>query len=374
MTQKLKQTPLAPMHAQYRARMVAFHGWSMPLFYAATGMLAEHRLTRTAASLFDISHMGQLRLVGRDRAANLERLVPVRMSKLRIGDNKYTFMLNEKGGIIDDMIVGNDRGAIFIVCNASRKKAVCDHIAAQLEGDCQLQVIEDNALIAIQGPEAARIYDIVDETLAELTFMKSKWIRINGSKCRVTRGGYTGEDGFEVAVPKEGALPFAELMLEALNCRPAGLGARDTLRLEAGLCLYGNDLSPKVSPVEAGLGWAIAKSARKDACFVGSEVVLDQLANGTARKHVGIAVDGKVPLRAGAELLVAGRRVGKVTSGTFSPQLGRPIALGYVKAEHVGIDTPLKAVVRDKEIECKVTKLPFVPHRYVHKPKGGGPR
>ena len=329
-------------------------------------MIAEHKQTRNASSLFDISHMGQLRLVGKNRAANLELLAPVSFSKLRIGDNKFTFMLDEKGGIIDDMVIGVDKGAIFIVCNASRKADVCEHITKNLHGDCQLEVEEGNALVAVQGPASARLYDIIDETLKDMTFMKSRWIKINGKKSRVTRCGYTGEDGYEISVPADASYGLADLLLGSLDCKLAGLGARDTLRLEAGLCLYGNELGLDTSPIEARLGWAIVKSARKDAAFIGAEAVLDQIKNGTPRKLVGLVVDGKVPIRAGAELIADGKRIGAVTSGTFSPQLEKPIALGYVETAHAKTDTPLLALVRGKEIACMVASLPFVPHRYVH--------
>ncbi|MBI2751975.1 MAG: glycine cleavage system aminomethyltransferase GcvT [Betaproteobacteria bacterium] len=360
----LLQTPLHALHLELGARMVPFAGYEMPVQFPA-GILAEHRHTRAHASLFDVSHMGQARLHGPDAAAALESLVPADIIGLARGRQRYVFFTNEAGGILDDLMVANAGDHLFLVVNAARK----EHDFALLRSRCTVEVPADRALLALQGPDAAGVMEKLAPDAAALAFMSITQVIIEGIECLLARSGYTGEDGFEISVPASSAEKLARLLLRQDAVKPAGLGARDSLRLEAGLCLYGHDIDESTTPVEAGLGWAIQKSRRRGGAreggFPGAGVILDQLERGTARKRVGILPEGRAPIREGAALEdCEGRRVGRLTSGGFGATLDAPIAMGYVQAEFAAPGTILRAAVRGKPRTCRVSMLPFIPHRY----------
>ena len=362
-------TPLHALHLELGARMVPFAGYEMPVQYAA-GILAEHRHTRAHASLFDVSHMGQARLHGPDAAAALESLVPADIIGLARGRQRYAFFTNEAGGILDDLMVANAGDHLFLVVNAARK----EHDFALLQSRCTVEVLADRALLALQGPEAAGVMQKLAPEAAALAFMSVTRIAIEGIECLVARSGYTGEDGFELSVPASIAEQLARILLRQDAVKPAGLGARDSLRLEAGLCLYGHDLDETTTPVEAALGWAIQKSRRRGGAreggFPGAGVILDQLERGTARKRVGILPEGRAPIREGVALEDSeGRTVGRLTSGGFGATLDSPIVMGYVQTDHAAPGTILRAVVRGKPRTCRVSTLPFIPHRYYRGPQ-----
>ncbi len=349
--------------------MVPFAGYEMPVQYAA-GILAEHRHSRTCASLFDVSHMGQARVRGSDAAAALESLAPVDVIGLAPGRQRYAFFTSESGGILDDLMVANMGNHLFLVVNAARK----ENDFRLLQARCTAEVLADRALLALQGPEAGKVMARLAPEAAALAFMSIARTAIEGIDCIVSRSGYTGEDGFEISVPASGAEKLARLLLGHDEVRPAGLGARDSLRLEAGLCLYGHDIDETTTPVEAGLGWAIQKSRRRGGAreggFPGADVILDQLERGTARIRVGILPDGRAPIREGESLEDSeGRTVGKLTSGGFGATLDAPVAMGYVRSNCAAEGTLLRAVVRGKQRACRVSALPFVPHRYYRGPR-----
>jgi aminomethyltransferase len=357
----IKTTPLDDLHHRLGARMVAFAGWSLPVQFAGT--LAEHAHTRAAASLFDVSHMGQISLHGPDAAQNLERLVPGDIINLAPGRQRYTLLTNELGGIIDDLMVANARGHLFIVLNAARTEADLTHL--RLHGFVPEQH-EDRALLALQGPQAAAIMGRLSPEAAALPFLGVTTAPVAGITCWISRSGYTGEDGFELSVPAQDAEALAAKLLAEPECAPAGLAARDTLRLEAGLCLYGQDIDMLSSPIEAGLAWSIPKRRREAKDYLGAPVIHDHLANGPTRRRVGILPDGRAPARAGATIAATDEtEAGTVTSGTFSPTLGVPIAMGYVRRDLATQGTPLALLVRGQRLPATVAALPFVPHRFV---------
>jgi aminomethyltransferase len=361
----LKATPLDAWHRAFGARMVPFAGYAMPVQYQ--GVLAEHLHCRAQAALFDVSHMGQATLSGVGAAAALERLVPGDMLGLRPGRQRYTLLTNEAGGILDDLMVaslGAER--LFLVANASRKEIDFVHIAANLPSGVQLRPHEDRALLALQGPAAAAVIGRIAAEAAELPFMGVVAVTLAGASCLVSRSGYTGEDGFELSVPADNVLAVAQRILDEPEVVPAGLGARDSLRLEAGLCLYGNDIDELTSPIEADLAWVIGKRRRTTWDFPGAAVIRDQLENGTTRRRVGIRPDGRAPARALTEI-VAGdsTAAGTITSGGFSPTLSAPIAMGYVRKDLAAPGTALHLMVRGKPLPARVVPMPFVPHRYV---------
>ncbi len=361
----LKITPLDAWHRAQGARMVPFAGYAMPVQYQ--GVLAEHLHCRSQAALFDVSHMGQATLTGATAAAALERLVPGDMAGLKAGRQRYTLLLNESGGIIDDLMVanlGNDR--LFLVVNASRKDDDFTHIATDLPAGVQLQPHDDRALLALQGPAAAAVMARIGPEAAQLPFMGVATVSLAGIPCLVSRSGYTGEDGFEISVPAEQAEALAQRLVAEPEVAPAGLGARDSLRLEAGLCLYGNDIDELTTPVEAGLVWVIGKRRRMAWDFPGATVVRDQLDNGAVRHRVGIRPDGRAPARAQTDIVAGdGTAAGIVTSGGFSPTLSAPIAMGYVRKDLAADGTALHLIVRGKQLPARVVPMPFVPHRYV---------
>lgn len=358
------RTPLYKLHLELGAKMVPFAGFALPLNYPA-GIKAEHLHTRAAAGLFDVSHMGQLRLEGERRAGALETLVPVDVAGIAEGRMRYGFFTNHSGGILDDLMIANAGDHLYVVVNASRKAEDIAHLSAGLGEGARLHELTDRALLALQGPKAAEVLARVAPEVAEMAFMSTRVVRLDGVDCRLSRSGYSGEDGYEISVPADAAEALARRLLAFGEVLAIGLGARDTLRLEAGLPLYGQDLDESTSPVEAGLTWAIGKRRREEGGFLGAEAVLGQIRDGATRKRVGLAPEGRAPVREGAEVAdEEGRRIGQVTSGAFSPSLGRPIAMAYLEAERTQAETRVFALVRGKPLPCLVVKLPFVRHNY----------
>ncbi len=362
----LARTSLHPLHLELGARMVAFAGYEMPLHYT-DGILAEHRHCRAAAVLFDVSHMGQAWLsADSDVAGALETLAPGDIAGLAPGAMRYTVLLNEQGGVIDDLIVARPdlRERLALVVNASRKAVDYRHVGERLAGRARVEPAGGLGMLALQGPGAEAALAALCPAAGGLRFMGRARLAIDGIACVVSRSGYTGEDGFEISVPANRACDVARLLLARPGVTPAGLGARDVLRLEAGLCLYGQDLDETTSPVEAGLAWTIPRRRRSAGDFPGAERILRELARGSARRRVGLLPEGRIPARAGAAVRDRrGRPVGKVCSGGFSPALGAPIAMGYVEAAHGEPDTCLALSIRGKDVPCRVAALPFVAHR-----------
>jgi aminomethyltransferase len=360
----LKTVPLDAWHRAFGARMVEFAGYAMPVQYQ--GVLAEHLHCRGQAALFDVSHMGQATLSGATAAAALERLVPGDMLGLKPGRQRYTLLTNEAGGIFDDLMVANlGEEGLFLVVNASRKDIDFTHIAANLPSGVQLRPHEDRALLALQGPDAAAVIGRIGPEAAHLPFMGVAAVTLAGVPCLVSRSGYTGEDGFEISIPPGSAQVVAQRILDEPEVVPAGLGARDSLRLEAGLCLYGNDIDELTSPIEADLAWVIGKRRRAAWDFPGAAAIRDQLEHGAVRYRVGIRPDGRAPARALTEIVGGdGTEAGTVTSGGFSPTLSAPIAMGYVRKDLAVIGTALHLMVRGKPLPARVVPMPFVPHRY----------
>jgi aminomethyltransferase len=362
----LKVTPLDAWHRARGARMVEFAGYSMPVQYQ--GVIAEHLHCRSQAVLFDVSHMGQATLTGPTAATALERLVPGDIAGLKLGRQRYTLLTNEAGGIKDDLMVANLGGdRLFLVVNAACKEADFTHIAANLPPTVQLQPHDDRALLALQGPAASTVIGRLGQEAAGQPFMGVLNVTLAGIPCVVSRSGYTGEDGFEISVSAEQAEALADRLVAEPEVAPAGLGARDSLRLEAALCLYGNDIDELTSPVEAGLTWVIGKRRRANWDFPGAAAIRDQLENGAVRHRVGIRPDGRAPARAQTDIVAGdGTAAGVITSGSFSPSLNAPIAMGYVRKDLVADGTPLHLIVRGKPLPARVVPLPFVPHRYAH--------
>ncbi len=371
-TTDLKSTPLRALHEELGARMVPFAGYAMPVQYRA-GIIAEHLHTRRAAGLFDVSHMGQItiraRTPGEDPARALERLVPSRLVTLAPGRMRYTVLLNDAGGIIDDLIVTRTDaadGELFAVVNAARKEVDLGHLEERIGADVAIARHEDRALLALQGPRAEEALAALVPDAAALAFMQWGRFAWEGEELWISRSGYTGEDGFEISVPAAAAEPLARALLAHEAVEAAGLGARDSLRLEAGLCLYGHDIDETTDPVEADLAFTIAKARREAADFPGAGRILKALAEGPARRRVGLKLQGRAIAREGAEIRTAdgAGTVGRVTSGCYSPCLERPIAMGYVARGHDAPGTALSVVIRGRTEPAEVVALPFVPHRY----------
>jgi aminomethyltransferase len=359
----LERTALYPLHLRLRAHMVPFAGYEMPVHYEP-GILAEHRHTREQAGLFDVSHMGQLRLHGADMARRLEALVPGDLQALGPMRLRYTLLLNEAGGILDDLIATRLEDGLQLVLNAAQKHADLAHLEARL-GGAGLEPQFDRALLALQGPMAAAVLARFAAGIDRLAFMSAAAIRLGGIDCQVSRSGYTGEDGFEIGLAAADAPGLAELLLAEAEVWPIGLGARDSLRLEAGLCLYGHDIDATTTPVEADLAWTIGRRRRAEGGFPGAATVLRQLAEGAPRRRVGIRPDGRAPAREGTPITdAAGRPIGQVTSGGFGPSVGGPIAMGYVDRAHAEAGTAVALVVRDVPRAARIAPLPFVPTRY----------
>ena len=365
----LLHTPLHALHLEAGAKMVPFAGYDMPVQYAL-GVKKEHLHTRDAAGLFDVSHMGQLRLHGVNAAKALEALVPVDILDLPEGKQRYAFFTNEQGGILDDLMVANLGSHLFVVVNAACKAQDIAHIQAHLPADVSLEVIEDRALLALQGPKAAEVLARLQPAVSTMSFMDIQHVNIDGVECIVSRSGYTGEDGYEISVPAAEAAALARKLTAFDEVEWIGLGARDSLRLECGLCLYGHDLDTTTTPVEASLLWAISKVRRADGeragGFPGDAIILDQITNKSVdRKRIGLVGETKAPVREGTELFSAqGERIGIVTSGTAGPTAGVPVSMAYVDTEYADIGTAILAEVRGKKLPMTVTKMPFVPQRY----------
>ncbi len=363
----LARTPLYDEHRALGATLVGFAGYAMPVRYPA-GIMAEHTHARTAAGLFDVAHMGQVRLGGADAIPALERLVPGDIAGLASGAMRYTQFTSDDGGILDDLIVTRIDGGLLLVVNAACKEADLRHLNERLEGDVALEVLAERALIALQGPQAAAVLERHAPGCAGLGFMTAGRFTIGGTDALISRSGYTGEDGFEISLPTDETAAFWRGLTAEPEVEPVGLGARDSLRLEAGLCLYGHDIDETTSPVEAGLAWSIGKRRRAEGGFPGAERIRRELAEGPRRRRVGIRPDGRAPAREGTAVLDAeGTTIGAVTSGGFGPTVGGPVAMGYVAAEAAEAGRPVSLPVRDKPRPATIVKLPFVPHSY-HRP------
>jgi len=368
---QLARTPLYDLHVARGARMVAFAGYAMPLNYPL-GILKEHLHTRASAGLFDVSHMGQAVLIGPDHAttaAALETLLPADIRNLTPGQQRYSQLLDDSGGIIDDLMVtrpcAEQDGRLLLVVNAARRDVDFAYLRRRLPAPVTLAE-QKRALIALQGPAAAGLMERLSPAAARLGFMRACEGRLGGFDCHISRSGYTGEDGFEISIAAEEARALAELVLAEQAVEPIGLGARDSLRLEAGLCLYGRDLDESVSPVEAALEWSIAKRRREEGGFPGAERIRAELRAGPARRRVGLTPQGRAPAREGSNILAAsGEAIGTVTSGGFGPSLNGPLAMGYVALAHAGVGTRVDLMVRGKALAAEVVAMPFVAHRYV---------
>ena len=366
----LLTTPLNALHVELGARMVPFAGYSMPVQYPA-GLMAEHHHTRTAAGLFDVSHMGQLRLVGADAAAAFETLIPVDVIGLQAGKQRYGLLLNDEGGIIDDLMFVNRGADLFVIVNGACKVGDIAHIQARIGQRCDVIPMPERALLALQGPQAVAALSRMVPGVEKLVFMTGGSFSWAGADLFITRSGYTGEDGFEISVHNDHAEALARALLAQPEVKPVGLGARNSLRLEAGLCLYGNDIDTTTTPVEAALNWAMQKVRRTGGAraggFPGADTVLAQL-DGTlplTRVRVGLVATERVPVREHVKLEnMDGQTVGEVTSGLLSPTLNQPIAIAYVEPDYAAAGTELYAMVRGKPVPMTVTPTPFVPTRY----------
>ena len=371
----LLKTPLNDLHLSLGARMVPFAGYSMPVQYPM-GLMAEHHHTRSAAGLFDVSHMGQLRLVGPDAAAALESLLPVDVIDLPVGKQRYGLLLNDAGGIIDDLMFFKREADIFVIVNGACKVGDIAHIQARIGQRCQVIPMPERALLALQGPQAVTALSRLAPGVEKLVFMTGGYFTVQaggqGIDVFLTRSGYTGEDGFEISVHESQAEALAKTLLAQPEVKPIGLGARNSLRLEAGLPLYGNDIDNGTTPVEAGLNWAMQKVRRTGGAraggFPGAAKILAQLAGGAdapTRKRVGLLALERVPVREHVELQnLAGQRIGEVTSGLLGPTIDKPVAMGYVSAEYAALGSKVNAIVRGKPVPLEVVSMPFVPTRY----------
>lgn len=372
MNEPLKHTPLYDLHVSLGAKMVPFAGYEMPVQYPM-GVMEEHQHTRHKAGLFDVSHMGQLRIRprsggGAEAAAVFETLVPMDFIALPEGRQRYALLTNEQGGIRDDLMVARQAGDLFAVVNAANKDSDAAYIEKQLAGDCQVTRQFDRALLALQGPKAVDVIVDLFPQAAAMRFMDCVDTTLDGVAVTLSRSGYTGEDGFELGLPADKAEAVARKLLDHPDVAPIGLGARDSLRLEAGLCLYGQDLDTTTTPVEAALVWSIQKSRRpggeRAGGYPGAEMIAQQLETGVYRKRVGLIPEGRAPIRAGVELFAdeAGtEKVGRVSSGGFGPTVGGPVAMGYVSKEKAALDTPLFASLRGRMVPVVVRRMPFVP-------------
>ena len=374
-TTELILTPLHALHLELGARMVPFAGYSMPVQYPA-GLVAEHHHTRCAAGLFDVSHMGQLRLVGADAAAAFESLMPVDVIDLPVGKQRYGLLLNIEGGIIDDLMFVNRGEDIFVIVNGACKAGDIAHIQERIGARCQVIPMPEKALLALQGPQAVSALSRLAPGVEQLVFMTGGTFEVacgaQAVSCFVTRSGYTGEDGFEISVDDTHAELLARTLLAQAEVKPVGLGARNSLRLEAGLCLYGNDIDDTPTPVDGGLNWAMQKVRRTGGAraggFPGATKVLAQL-NGTpgalTRRRVGLIALERIPVREHTELQSAvGARIGEVTSGLLGPTIDKPVAMGYVAAEYAQLGTRINAIVRGKPVPMEVVAMPFVATHY----------
>ena len=371
----LRHTPLHALHVRRGARLVPFAGYEMPVQYS-TGIIKEHLHTREAAGLFDVSHMGQLLVRARsgdqaEAARALELLVTSDVLSMSKGRQRYALLTNDRGGILDDLMIVNLGDRFILIVNASRKDADEERLCELLSGTCNIERLDTRALLALQGPSAEAALSQLGPNVGPMRFMDVREISIHGIECFVSRSGYTGEDGFEISVPADAAEELATKLLQQSDVAMIGLGARDSLRLEAGLCLYGNDIDESTTPIEAGLTWAIQPSRRFDGArpggFPGADIVLQQIAAGASRMRVGLRPQGRGPIRAGAALFLeesAREPVGHITSGGFGPTINAPIAMGYVGADVARHGALLFAEVRGKRLPVSIASLPFVRHNY----------
>ncbi len=369
----LLQTPLHALHQRLGARMVPFAGYAMPVQYPA-GLIAEHKQCRESAALFDVSHMGQVKLIGADAAPALETLVPVDVIDLGVGKQRYAFFTNATGGLLDDLMIVRPTpevgfGDLFLVVNAGCKDADIRHLTANIGHRCQVVPMPERALLALQGPRAVDALARLNPAVQELVFMTGGLFALAGAVCFVTRSGYTGEDGFEISVPAEAAEALAMSLLAHPAVKPAGLGARDTLRLEAGMCLYGHDIDERTSPVEAGLTWAIQKVRRPGGAraggYPGADVIESHLAGAAPSKRVGLVGLERAPVREGTPIVDAqGHKLGTVTSGTLGPSVNQPVAMAYLPLDHAKPQLEVYAEVRGRRLPMRVSPMPFHPHSY----------
>ncbi|MGH6839562.1 MAG: glycine cleavage system aminomethyltransferase GcvT [Methylocella sp.] len=369
----LARTALYDLHRALGARLVGFAGYAMPVQYPS-GIVSEHLQTRARAGLFDVSHMGQAILAGPRAVRRLETLAPGDIAALGPGRMRYTQLLDAEGHILDDLMVTRlpdeaGRERLFLVVNAATKGADFAHLAAELP-DCALTVLGDRALLALQGPRAAEVLrqhvsSAAAESVSAMPFMSAKRLQWHGVLLNISRSGYTGEDGFEISIPAAASAAFAQELLAEADVRPIGLGARDSLRLEAGLCLYGHDIDNTIGPVEAGLMWSISPRRRAEGGFIGYQQVKREIDHGPSRLRVGFLLENKAPAREGAGIATLdGQIIGRLTSGGFAPSLGRPVAMGYVDAAHAAPGTQVCLIVRGKPLAAKIVPMPFVPHHY----------
>ena len=361
-------TPLYPLHCELNAKIVEFANYQMPLNYP-TGIIKEHHHVRESAGLFDVSHMGQIKVIGDSATTFLESLLPTDLHQLEVGRQRYSFLTLATGGILDDLMISKLEDHYLLVVNASNKIQDLNHIADKLPADCTATLLDNRSLLALQGPLARKVMSRLCPDIATMRFMDSIDTDVEGIRCQAFCSGYTGEDGFELATNSDDALELGQLLLDQPEVEPTGLGARDSLRLEAGLCLHGNDIHPNITPVAAGLSWAIPTSRRKGGSrsggFLGSEPILLELENCPSVTRVGIQPEGRAPVRAHSEILIpTGESIGTVSSGGYGPTVGRPIAMGYVKSTYSDLGTELQAMVRGKPLDVKVCHLPFVQHNY----------
>lgn len=372
---ELQVTPLHSLHLSLGARMVPFAGYDMPVQYPA-GVMKEHLHTRTAAGLFDVSHMGQVIVKAKsgkveDAALALEKLVPVDILGLKEGRQRYGFFTDESGGILDDLMITNRGDHLFVVVNAACKDADLAHMQAHLSKTCDITLLNDRALVALQGPRAEAVLAELWAGVSGMKFMDVREVPLQDVHCIVSRSGYSGEDGFEISIPSDKAEKIAKALLEHPDCEPIGLGARDSLRLEAGLCLYGNDIDTTTSPIEASLEWAIQKARRtggdREGGFAGEKRILAELSDGSTRRRVGLKPEGKAPVRGHAKLFAdanGSQEIGEVTSGGFGPTIEGPVAMGYVPKEFATPGTGIFAEVRGKYLPITVAALPFITPTY----------
>jgi aminomethyltransferase len=370
MAQTLQKTPLYELHQEFGAKLTEFAGYQMPVQYGL-GILGEHQHTRTKAGLFDVSHMGQVILSGRsykEIALAFEKLLPMDVLGLEAGRQRYGFLTTDSGGILDDLMFSNRGDHIFVVLNAACKGSDIMHLKSQLEPDITVQEIEDRALIALQGPASEAVLGELNPQIKKMKFMDVETLPIGGADCWVSRSGYTGEDGFEISIPAEAAEPVTREILSNKIVEFIGLGARDSLRLESGLCLYGHDIDEATTPVEASLTWAIQKARQangsRNGGFIGSEIILNQLDNGTDKKRVGFLPQTRAPMREGVEIFATETSkevIGKITSGGYGPTVGHPIAMGYIDSKYMRSNDDLYGELRGKRLPIKVSKMPFVP-------------
>ncbi len=363
-TSQTKRTALYDLHIELGGKMVPFAGYDMPVQYP-DGIMKEHLHTRENAGLFDVSHMGQVVISGENPAKSIEKLVPGDIQTLTPGQMRYSFLTNESGGILDDLIITQRGNDLFVVVNAGCKEQDIALFRDKLSGEATVEVLEERALVALQGPKAAEVLARYNEAVATMSFMSYAELDIAGVACFVTRSGYTGEDGYEISIPNTKAQEVCKKLLAEQEVAPIGLGARDSLRLEAGLCLYGHDLTQTTTPASAGLLWAISKRRREEGGFPGDKIILEEIANKPKMKRVGILPEGRAPAREHTEIAdMDGNVVGEITSGGFAPTLQAPIAMGYVPLELSKAETPLQLIVRGKARAAKVVKMPFVEQRY----------